>query len=154
MIKAILESKGISVSDIILVQSATNTGGWKDFKESEITKVYGHLWQLEHKDLDYWEFQETYPSNWKKDNVWALFASLKHNFISDSLYNCYEGGRYAQGVLVGMVSAFMSSGCTFEAALTILKVNFNRKNKFDLTEQMIIDCLPENWKADWRKIKV
>jgi len=78
----------------------------------------------------------------------------KPMFIKDSLYNCHPQSSsvdYAKGCLVGLVSGLMSCGFTFETAISELKANTLDTNFSDLTEQHVIDRLPECWKEQWNK---
>ena len=78
------------------------------------------------------------------------------NLIRDALYNANINEtkteikmQYAQGVLVGLVSALMAHGHSFEVSLQLLKTQ-SKKAKY---LRFNINCLPETWREEWNKIK-
>jgi len=159
-IEAILEAKGLSTNSIILVSTPNNTTGWRNFclepeKVDNLT-ILGRAWQLiyhEINDHSWWEFIEKEPPIMlDKESASALYLSILKTQVLDSLYNCYKGGLYARGSIVGLVSGLMSTGWTFAAVLEVLKIIVVKRNETDLTEEMVINCLPDSWKAAWEKI--
>lgn len=86
------------------------------------------------------------------EDIMLHFKGYSHHYAKDSLYNCHpESGekKYAQGVLVGLVSGLMVTGLKFEMAIKYLFALSH--DAFDLQPGHVRDCLPECWIETWDK---
>ena len=82
---------------------------------------------------------------------------MDKNLINDVLYYCHPqvttdtwAGRY---VITGLVAGIMATtGHTFEETMKHVKTAFNARHETsDLTEEMVMVQLPENWAETWKK---
>jgi hypothetical protein len=62
--------------------------------------------------------------------------------VSDAMYNCHprsgSSEEYAEGIIVGLVSAFMANGATFRGAIETIAQHWHTDYS--------INCIPEVWR--------